>query len=129
MADALPAGETLPEYDDGPADGVDIAKMRAWLVEHRSWGGSPSMNDPLIREVLAALQAVGDATLIKNGTYRLLRKDAADIERLAARLARGHIEMLVEHGHPVDAANAVIADYEQLEKYVKDRARKGDPNL
>lgn len=114
----LPTGETLPDYDDGPADGVDTRKLLDWLHEQRGWGYGPHtcMPETHIRDVLAALQAVSDATLVKNQTYRAMRKEGADIERLAARLAnRGHAARIVEHGGPVDAAIAVIADFEHYE--------------
>jgi hypothetical protein len=114
MMTTLPTGETLPEYDDGPADGVDVVKMREWLVKYRSWGGSPGMNDPLIRDVLAALQAVGDATLVKNPTYRAMRQDGMRIEHLTARLANtGRSGLLVEHGgDPVSVVLAMLAEFD-----------------
>lgn len=107
----LPTGETLPEYDGGPADGVDIDAMHRWLIEHHEWGtASFGREVKAIRAVLAALQAVGDATLVKNGTYRMLRGDARDVERLAARLTNaGHAGLLIEcGGNPVTAAIALL---------------------
>ncbi len=107
----LPTGETLPDYDDGPADGVDLDRLNAWLVATRGGDWAISMTDKaLIRDVVMALQAVGDATLVKNATYRAMRRDGADIERLTARLANsGHVGVLVEHdGNPVDAVLAVL---------------------
>lgn len=110
----LPTGEKLPEYDDGPADGVDVEALRRWLFEHRPWAHLPGADRPgtgvgLIRDVLDALQAVGDATLVKNGTYRLMRRDGADIERLTALLSRVAPLTLVEYGgNPVDAAIAAL---------------------
>lgn len=99
----LPTGETLPQYDGGPTDEpVDIDALWRWLIEHRpnGWDGSA------IRDVLAALQAVGDATLVKNQTYRMMRQDGARIERLTAWLAsNGYAEVIVQHdGDPVAAA-------------------------
>jgi hypothetical protein len=110
----LPTGEKLPEYDDGPADGVDVTKMVEWLRDrHRSGRAMASwtFNDDAatVRDVLAALQAVGDATLVKNETYRAMRRDGVDIERLTAHLAnRGHADLLIEHdGNPVATIIAV----------------------
>lgn len=106
----LPAGETLPEYDDQHPEGVDVAVLHRWLVANRHWGGVVGRGYPAVSDVLVALQAVGDATLVKNGTYRMLRRDAADVERLAAQLSRaGHSALLVEHGgNPVTAAVALL---------------------
>jgi hypothetical protein len=115
----LPTGETLPDYDDQHPEGVDIDALWEWLIKERphGWRNTIGRDGSAIRDVLAALQAVGDATLVKNQTYRAMRKEGADIERLTARLAnRGHAELLVEHGTPVDAAIAVIADFEQCLK-------------
>lgn len=110
----LPAGETLPDYDDQHPEGVDIDALHRWLMERspNRWGPDApviiNMSDERaqVRDVLAALQAVGDATLVKNGTYRALRRDAVDIERLAAGLTRlGYVAEIVEHhGSPVDTA-------------------------
>lgn len=109
----LPAGETLPEYDDQHPEGVDIEAVHRWLVEHHRpeyWRVQNIRERAIIREVLTALQATGDATLIKNGTYRLLRRDARDVERLAARLTKaGYAALIVEcDGNPVDAALAIL---------------------
>ena len=106
-------GEKLPDYDDGPADGVDIDAIHRWLIEHREWGtGAFGREITAIRSVLAALQAAGDATLIKNGTYRMMRQDGARIERLAAWLSNhGHGESVIEHaGNPVEAAINALKD-------------------
>lgn len=110
----LPTGETLPEYDDQHPEGVDIAALHQWVIDHRSWPGGIAIEMQRIRDVLAALQAVGDATLVKNGTYRMLRRDAADIERLAARLSRaGHAALVVESGgNPVTAAITLLSAVE-----------------
>lgn len=108
-------GEKLPDYDDGPADGVDIDAMHRWLTANRrGWYAAPNMGDPpapkAIRDVLAALQAVGDATLVKNGTYRAMRRDGTDIERLTAWLSNNDMNAtLIEHdGNPVSAAIDVL---------------------
>lgn len=115
----LPTGETLPDYDDGPADGVDIDALWSWLVARRAdrWGPDApvvikiSEEKSQIRDVLTALQAVGDATLIKNATYRAMRKDGADIEHLAARLANtGRSHLIIECGGPVGAALAILTE-------------------
>jgi hypothetical protein len=110
-------GEKLPDYDEGPADGVDIDALHRWLLANRrGWYAAPNMGDPpapaAIRDVLAALQAVGDATLVKNETYRAFTRDRADVERLSAYLAReGYTGPLVEHGgNPVTTIIAVIGD-------------------
>lgn len=109
MTEQLPAGEKLPEYDDGPADGADLERMLQWLTEHRGWI-VPGIDRAVIREVLAALQAVGGATLVKNETYRAMRRDGTDVERLAAYLTReGYAGPLIEHdGNPVTTIIAVI---------------------
>jgi hypothetical protein len=111
----LPTGEKLPDYDDGPADGVDTHALHRWLTARSPlrWDSNPAalnLEHDLIRDVLAALQAVGDATLVKNGTYRMMRRDGADIEALAAYLTReGYAGPLVEHGgNPVKTIIAVI---------------------
>jgi len=106
----LTTGETLPEYDDPADSAVDVAKLHAWLASERGWYANPWMGDPAapkaIADVLAALQAVGNATLVKNATYRAMRRDSADIERLNAWLANnGKAELLVQHdGDAVAAA-------------------------
>ena len=116
MTDHLPAGETLPEYDDEHPEGVDINALWSWLIEHRpnGWRNTIGRDGAAIRDVLAAVQAVGDATLVKNGTYRAMRRDAADIERLAARLSRaGHAALVVESGgNPVTAAITFLSAVE-----------------
>lgn len=108
----LPTGEKLPEYDDGPADGVDIDALHRWLAGRFPdyWTPVNIREQAIIREVLAALQAVGDATLVKNETYRVMRRDGADVEHLAAYLTReGYAGPLVEHGgNPVKTIIAVI---------------------
>ena len=120
----LPTGETLPEYDEGPADGpVDVLKLHAWLTEHDEvdWSNehigeshnraTADRADRLrIGQVLRALQAVGDATLVKNPTYRALVKQGTDIERLAAGLHKlGQAEAVLEaDGDVVTAALKAI---------------------
>jgi len=117
----LPAGERLPEYDDEPA--VELETLRAWLVKRHPglWGqdsvsgihNAPSgalqtiaiYEREIIRDVIAALQAVGAAQLVKNGTYRAMARDGRDVERLAAWLTNSEPITLMEHdGNPVDAA-------------------------
>lgn len=109
----LPTGEKLPDYD-GPADGVDIDQVFAWLKTRRDWNdGQTALTGyqahQTIRDVLAALQVVGDATLVKNATYRAMRKEGADIEHLSARLANtGHSDLIIENGGPVGAVIAIL---------------------
>lgn len=111
----LPTGEKLPDYDDGPADGVDLHALHRWLLARSPlrWDSNPAalnLEHNLIRDVLAALQAVGDATLVKNETYRAMRRDGTDIEHLSAYLTReGYAGPLIEHnGNPVTTIIAVI---------------------
>lgn len=105
----LPAGESLPEYDDEHPEGVDIEALTAWLRGHRNFRWGYTVDQAIIRDVLVALQAVGDATLVKNGTYRLMRRDGADIERLSAGLTRlGYAAKIIEYdGSVADAALSV----------------------
>ena len=113
----LPTGETLPGYDEGPADGVDIDTVWDWLIQHRpnGWRNTIGRDGSTIRAVLAALQAVGDATLVKNGTYRAMRRDGADVERLGAWFANhGMSRMLVQHdGDAVSTAVTALAIAQQ----------------
>lgn len=109
----LPTGEKLPDYDDGAADGADIIRIRDWVSRYgRCRDNLIVSGDPegVIRDVLAALQAAGDATLVKNETYRAMRRDGADVERLAAHLANhGHADLLVDRdGNPVTAVIALL---------------------
>lgn len=108
----LPTGEKLPDYDDGPADGVDINALWAWLLQNRpnGWRNTIGRDGSAIRDVIAALQAAGDATLVKNATYRAMRRDGTDVERLAAYLANhGHADLLVDRdGNPVTAVIALL---------------------
>lgn len=118
----LPTGETLPDYDDGPADGVDMMKLAEWLManrKERGWSVYPVDTDT-VRDVLAALQAVGDATLVKNDTYRLMRRDGADIERLAAWMSNNGMALLVveQGGNPAAAAVAALTAAQKLVKVV-----------
>lgn len=105
----LPTGEKLPEYDEPADDGIDMAKVQAWLVANRGvhvdWIGDPRTIH-VIRSVVEALQAVGDATLVRNATYRAMRRDGADVEKLNAWLANHDLaELLVQHdGDAVAAA-------------------------
>ena len=110
----LPTGEQLPEYDDEPT--VDPATLQHWLTANlaQRWGRE-SVSDPrltsemldgmavyertVIADVLQALQAVGDAQLVKNPTYRAMIKDRADLERIGAALIRaGHAQEMAVHG-------------------------------
>jgi hypothetical protein len=118
----LPTGETLPEYDDGPSDGADVVAMRHWLRVHYpdQWDAPKDATAPersrfeqdrarAISLVITALKIVGDATPVKNATYRAMRKEGADIERLSARLANmGHAGAIVEKGGPINAAIAIL---------------------
>lgn len=112
----LPAGEKLPEYDDQHPEGIDIDALHRWLVGNRQWAGAVGRSPHAVRDVLAALQAVGDATLVKNATYRAMRRDGADIERLAAGLTKlGYVAEIVEHhGSPVDTALTIARIAEAL---------------
>lgn len=119
----LPTGEKLPDYDDQQPEGVDTGALYRWLVKHRPehWGpDAPVVTHATeevaqVRDVLAALQAVGDATLVKNGTYRLMRQDGTRIEQLAAWLANnGFADTLVEHnGDPAAAAVTLLAEFRE----------------
>lgn len=105
----LPTGETLPEYDDPQEQLVDIAKLQAWMGGgDAAWTASEQL---IIKHVIAALQAVGDATLVRNATYRAMRRDGAEVERLAAWIVNhGMTHMLMQaDGNPVDAAIAGLA--------------------
>ena len=119
----LPTGEKLPDYADGPADGVDLHALHRWLTARAPlrWDSNPAapnLEHSLIRDVLAALQAVGDATLVKNETYRAMRRDGVDIEHLTAHLAnRGHADLLVLHGgNPVAAIIAVATELDAADR-------------
>ena len=108
----LPAGETLPEYDDGPADGVDIEQMCAWLKTRRGWDGEQVSlagyrASQTVRDVLAALQAAGDATLVKNATYRAMRREGGDLERIRAWWANNDPATLIGE-HDGDAPGATL---------------------
>jgi hypothetical protein len=128
-----PSGEPLPEYPDDERGTASPQAIHARLVrEHADRWGDESVavsmgaafdttaqdasqamavyERTLIADVLAALQAVGDATLVANGTYRALRRDQAELEALAAFLANGaHPEsLLLADGHAADAAIKVI---------------------
>jgi hypothetical protein len=123
----LPTGETLPDYDDGPSDGADVVAMRQWLRVHYpdQWDAPKDATAPersrfeqdrarAISLVITALKIVGDATPVKNATYRAMRKEGADIERLSARLANtGHSDLIIENGGPVGAALEILDTYER----------------
>jgi hypothetical protein len=109
----LPTGETLPQYDSPPeTGGADIWQLYRWCVENAGWPATGAAGYGLVADVIRALQTAGDATLVKNGTYRLMRRDGADVERLAAWLSnRGHADAIVGvGGNPVTAAITVIRD-------------------
>lgn len=113
----MPGGEQLPQYDDEPS--VSPGALLAWLRERRADllpvpSGLDDVNRSKVdwahREVvlgvLQALQAVGDATLVKNATYRAMVRDGRDIERIGAALHRiGAVGSLLEHdGDVADTA-------------------------
>ena len=102
----LPAGETLPQYDDQHAEGIDVEAIISKVISDGriGWGMTRTPEQrAIVTAVIRAIQAVGDATFVKNGTYRLMRRDGADIERLAALLSRVAPLTLVEcGGNPVD---------------------------
>lgn len=114
----LPTGEQLPEYDDPGEQPIDVAKLQAWMRDRQGWGAP----DAFIRDVLTALQAVGDATLVRNATYRAMRRDGAEVERLSAWLVNhGMAHALMQaDGNPVDAA---ITGLDAAQAYA---AREGD---
>lgn len=100
----LPTGEVLPEYDDDRKPSpVDLAN---WLDEHRPLPDGRPWAPARVSDVIDAVQSAGNATLVKNATYRAMRRDGRDIERLAAALDRvGANARVVEHdGNVVDAA-------------------------
>lgn len=131
-APALPPGERLPEYDDDPQ--VDAYAIQAFLRRNApgKWGtGSLGGATPgealhtsdevgdhalavyereLITDVIGALLAVGDATIVKNATYRAMVRDGREIERLAAGMSplglAGHLVRC--DGNPVTAALATL---------------------
>jgi hypothetical protein len=106
----MSAPEQLPEYHDDPV--VDPAVLMAWLRQQypNFWGPVEPLR--AIGQVLQALQAIGDATLIKNDTYRSMLRDRADLERLAAYLLNGpHAAAVLEaDGDPVTAAIRLISN-------------------
>lgn len=117
-----PTGEPLPDYDDDPGP-VNPAALLAWVRRHRPLAlPTPhDLNDDnqryvnaghldVVRAVLQALQAVGDATLVKNATYRAMRADGAAVERLGAWLiGHDHAGAVVEaDGDVVRAAVGLL---------------------
>jgi len=104
------APEQLPEYHDDPV--VNPAVLMAWLRQQYPsfWGPVEPLR--AIGQVLQALQATGDATLVKNATYRSMLRDRADLERLAAHLLNGpHAAAVLEaDGDPVAAAIRLLSD-------------------
>lgn len=115
-----PDGPSVEQLYDDPADtgtGVDVGKLYTWLTEHRpGWEGRHPLGTPkielqIVAEVLDALHAVGDATLLKNATYRALRRDVAAVERLNAWL-QNHGEyaaILDKDGDAVEAAIGLLS--------------------
>jgi len=131
-----PTGEPLPEYTDDDGH-VSLAALLAFLRERvpKRWGqvslrGGEEIFEPpaelrdgmrghldmyeriIVQDVLAALSAIGDATVLKNGTYRAMVRDRADLEKLAAYLTNhGHELLFLEHdGRAADAAIELIDD-------------------
>ena len=115
--------DDLPQYDDEPR--VDAFKLREWLVTSLAarWGpeslvAGATMSDEqrgaveayerqLIVDVIGALQVVGDATIVKNPTYRALVRDQRQLEQLAATLTRyGFNDEVVRHDGNIVAAAA-----------------------
>lgn len=117
----LPAGETLPEYDDEQhADAYAIQDFLRQRLPDR-WGpeslhpGAVSADAmravglyerTLITDVIGALLTVADATLVKNPTYRAMVRDGREMERLAAGLSRLGLtdQVVTADGNPVTAA-------------------------
>jgi hypothetical protein len=118
----LPTGEQLPDYDDAPSGAVRVALMRDWLRKfYPDQWDAPADADSAARSrfeqdraraislTLTALQVVGDATLVANGTYRAMRRDGADLERIAARIANQNPQLLVAcDGNPATAVLAIL---------------------
>lgn len=120
-------------YDDPADGGVDYGKLLDRLCQRapQRWGqaslkdGAELLSVPrelqagvsnvlgiyeqqIVADVLAALMFTADATLVKNDTYRMLRRDGAAVERLNAWLQNhGVVEAIVEHNG--DAVAALIA--------------------
>jgi len=112
----LPTGETLPEYDDPGEQLIDTAKLHDWLGRtYATWNDGDLFGGlagrQVIADVIGALQAVGNATLVTNATYRAMRRDGTEIERLSAWMANhGMAETIIQtDGNPVDAAIAALA--------------------
>jgi len=139
----LPAGESLPEYEDERH--TDAHVIYAYLLKHvpDRWtkcdcepGSGCSAGDgdlQLITDVIGALLATGDATLVKNATYRAMIRDGREIERLAAGLTKaGVVELLVANdGNPVTTALKVVAQAraaaEQWTEIIEAAAREWGP--
>lgn len=151
----LPAGESLPEYEDERH--TDAHVIQAYLRQHvpGKWGdaslggttpaealhASAEVGDhalamyerELITDVIGALLATGDATLVKNATYRAMVRDGREIERLAAGLTKaGVVELLVANdGNPVTTALEVVAQAraaaEQWTEIIEAAAREWGP--
>jgi hypothetical protein len=127
--------DDLPEYDDERH--TDAHVIREYLTKRipDRWGvmSVPDYNDAhslqpeqvvklgeyervIITDVIGALLATGDATLVKNPTYRAMRRDGADVERLAAGLSKlGYTEVVVQaDGNPVTAALTILEAVQRI---------------
>jgi hypothetical protein len=123
----MTAPEQLPEYHDEPR--VDPVALLHWVRQHcrdlEGFTPGPGFLTELgklrhdreqaaerVTPVIQALQATGDATLVKNATYRSMLRDRADLERLAAHLLNGpHAAAVLEaDGDPVTAAIRLISN-------------------
>lgn len=120
MSSSIPSDSNTPGPVDASmydaADGLDLRILREWLVGHRPRSTGPwTMAD--ISDVITALQAVGDATLVKNSTYRAMRKDGAAIERLNAWMQNhGMAEAVVQRdGNAVEAAIDALQHFREME--------------
>lgn len=122
--------DDLPQYDDEPQ--VDADRLQRWLVANlpTRWGerSVPDVGDAhslqpeqramlaeyerqIVVDVVGALLTVGDATIVKNPTYRALVRDQRQLEQLAAALTRyGFNDHVVQHdGNVVAAAVDLLA--------------------
>jgi len=121
--------EQLPQYDDEQTVTASAVLALVRQLAPGRWPAGAALDQTsqqMVLDVLAALQMVGNATLVKNETYRAMRRDGQEIERLAAGLSRnGLTAFLVEHdGNPVSTALTVI---EQARRVALDAfADRGD---